>query len=180
VRQRQYRWPTTQVYHRGDRLSTGRFDTRSTHPVRASPSNCVTDQPTHGAKGENPTGLHPQDFSVVPKETAQVARAAFPKGNAYMTLRGLHKFRNRLLEHEAEQKLLEAQDEARLSRRQASLLRQGLVVLDERRPFLSASPMFRPTIGLHFPWPSDIMFTLPKRHFDPVWQPQPMLLLSDN
>ncbi|MEJ2738184.1 MAG: IS1182 family transposase [Anaerolineae bacterium] len=32
-------------------------------------------------------GLHPQDFSVVPEETARVARAAFPKGNAYMTLR---------------------------------------------------------------------------------------------
>jgi transposase len=31
--------------------------------------------------------LHPQDFSVVPEETAQVARAAFPKGNPYMTLR---------------------------------------------------------------------------------------------
>jgi len=32
-------------------------------------------------------GLHPQDFSVVPEETARVARAAFPNGNAYMTLR---------------------------------------------------------------------------------------------
>jgi len=31
--------------------------------------------------------LHPRDFSVVPEETARVARAAFPKGNAYMTLR---------------------------------------------------------------------------------------------
>ena len=32
-------------------------------------------------------GLHPQDFSVVPEETTRVARAAFPRGNAYMTLR---------------------------------------------------------------------------------------------
>ena len=31
--------------------------------------------------------LHPKDFSVVPKQTAQVARAAFSKGNPYMTLR---------------------------------------------------------------------------------------------
>jgi transposase len=31
--------------------------------------------------------LHPQDFSVVPDETVRVARAAFPKGNSYMTLR---------------------------------------------------------------------------------------------
>jgi len=31
--------------------------------------------------------LHPQDFSVVPDNTARVARAAFPKGNPYMTLR---------------------------------------------------------------------------------------------
>ena len=31
--------------------------------------------------------LHPQDFSVVPEETVRVARAAFPKGNPYMTLR---------------------------------------------------------------------------------------------
>ena len=31
--------------------------------------------------------LHPQDFSVVPDDTARVARAAFPKGNPYMTLR---------------------------------------------------------------------------------------------
>jgi transposase len=32
-------------------------------------------------------GLHPQDFSIIPEETARVARAAFPNGNAYMTLR---------------------------------------------------------------------------------------------
>jgi transposase len=32
-------------------------------------------------------GLHPRDFSVIPEETARVARAAFPKGNPYMTLR---------------------------------------------------------------------------------------------
>ena len=32
-------------------------------------------------------GLHPQDFSIVPEETARVARAAFPKGNSYLTLR---------------------------------------------------------------------------------------------
>jgi transposase len=32
-------------------------------------------------------GLHPRDFSVVPEETVRVARAAFPKGNPYMTLR---------------------------------------------------------------------------------------------
>jgi transposase len=31
--------------------------------------------------------LHPRDFSVVPEGTAEVARAAFPKGNSYMTLR---------------------------------------------------------------------------------------------
>jgi transposase len=31
--------------------------------------------------------LHPKDFSIVPEETARVARAAFPKGNAYLTLR---------------------------------------------------------------------------------------------
>lgn len=31
--------------------------------------------------------LHPQDFSVIPEETARVARAAFPNGNAYMALR---------------------------------------------------------------------------------------------
>lgn len=31
--------------------------------------------------------LHPRDLSVVPEETAQVARAAFPKGNPYLTLR---------------------------------------------------------------------------------------------
>lgn len=31
--------------------------------------------------------LHPQDFSVVPDETVRVARAAFPKGNSYITLR---------------------------------------------------------------------------------------------
>jgi transposase len=31
--------------------------------------------------------LHPRDFSVVPEGTAEVARAAFPKGNPYMTLR---------------------------------------------------------------------------------------------
>jgi transposase len=31
--------------------------------------------------------LHPQDFSVVPDKTVRVARAAFPKGNSYMTLR---------------------------------------------------------------------------------------------
>jgi transposase len=31
--------------------------------------------------------LHPRDFNVVPKETARVARAAFPKGNPYLTLR---------------------------------------------------------------------------------------------
>jgi transposase len=31
--------------------------------------------------------LHPKDFSVIPKETARVAQAAFPKGNIYMTLR---------------------------------------------------------------------------------------------
>jgi transposase len=31
--------------------------------------------------------LHPKDFSVVPEQTAQVARAAFTKGNPYMTLR---------------------------------------------------------------------------------------------
>lgn len=31
--------------------------------------------------------LHPRDFSVIPEETARVARAAFPKGNPYMTLR---------------------------------------------------------------------------------------------
>lgn len=31
--------------------------------------------------------LHPRDFSTVPEETAHVARAAFPKGNPYLTLR---------------------------------------------------------------------------------------------
>ena len=31
--------------------------------------------------------LHPQPGSHVPEETAQVARAAFPKGNPYLTLR---------------------------------------------------------------------------------------------
>jgi transposase len=31
--------------------------------------------------------LRPKDFSVVPEETARVAQAAFPKGNAYLTLR---------------------------------------------------------------------------------------------
>ena len=31
--------------------------------------------------------LHPQDFSVVPEETVRVARAAFPRGNPYITLR---------------------------------------------------------------------------------------------
>ena len=31
--------------------------------------------------------LHPKDFSVVPEQTAQVARAVFSKGNPYMTLR---------------------------------------------------------------------------------------------
>ena len=31
--------------------------------------------------------LHPKDFSVVPEQTAEVARAAFSKGNPYMTLR---------------------------------------------------------------------------------------------
>ena len=31
--------------------------------------------------------LHPRDFNVVPEETARVARAAFPKGNPYLTLR---------------------------------------------------------------------------------------------
>ena len=31
--------------------------------------------------------LHPRDFSVVPQETARVARAAFPKGNPYLLLR---------------------------------------------------------------------------------------------
>ena len=31
--------------------------------------------------------LHPNDFSVVPEETARVAHVAFPKGNAYLTLR---------------------------------------------------------------------------------------------
>jgi len=31
--------------------------------------------------------LHAQDFDQVPEETARVARAAFPKGNPYVTLR---------------------------------------------------------------------------------------------
>lgn len=31
--------------------------------------------------------MHPRDFSVVPEDTARVARAAFPKGNNYLTLR---------------------------------------------------------------------------------------------
>jgi transposase len=31
--------------------------------------------------------LHPQDFSVVPEETARVARTAFPKDNPYLILR---------------------------------------------------------------------------------------------
>ena len=31
--------------------------------------------------------LQPKDFSVVPEQTAQVARAVFAKGNPYMTLR---------------------------------------------------------------------------------------------
>lgn len=31
--------------------------------------------------------LHPRDFSTVPEETAQVARAAFPKGSPYLILR---------------------------------------------------------------------------------------------
>ena len=31
--------------------------------------------------------LRPKDFSIVPEKTARVARAAFPKGNACMTLR---------------------------------------------------------------------------------------------
>jgi transposase len=31
--------------------------------------------------------LHPQDLSTVPEETARVARAAFPKGNPYLTVR---------------------------------------------------------------------------------------------
>jgi transposase len=31
--------------------------------------------------------LHPRDFSVIPEETARVARAAFPKGNPYLILR---------------------------------------------------------------------------------------------
>src|SRR5215210_2343826 len=30
--------------------------------------------------------LHPQVFSLVPEETARVARAAFPKGNVYMRM----------------------------------------------------------------------------------------------
>jgi transposase len=31
--------------------------------------------------------LHAQDFSVIPDETARIARATFPKGNPHMTLR---------------------------------------------------------------------------------------------
>ena len=31
--------------------------------------------------------MHPRDFHVVPEDTARVARAAFPKGNPYLTLR---------------------------------------------------------------------------------------------
>lgn len=31
--------------------------------------------------------LHPKSIPPVPKETARVARAAFPKGNIYMTIR---------------------------------------------------------------------------------------------
>ena len=35
---------------------------------------------------EAPMSLHPQVFYLVPKETARVARAAFPKGNVYMRM----------------------------------------------------------------------------------------------
>lgn len=31
--------------------------------------------------------MYPRDFSIVPEETVRVAKAAFPKGNPYMTLR---------------------------------------------------------------------------------------------
>ena len=31
--------------------------------------------------------VHPQTFTVVPSETARVARAAFPQGNLYMHMR---------------------------------------------------------------------------------------------
>lgn len=31
--------------------------------------------------------MHPQNIPDIPKETAQVARAAFPKGNIYIQIR---------------------------------------------------------------------------------------------
>ncbi len=31
--------------------------------------------------------LHPRPIKPVPKQTAQVAKAAFPKGNLYLTIR---------------------------------------------------------------------------------------------
>jgi transposase len=31
--------------------------------------------------------LHPQPLGAIPEETARVARAAFPKGSPYLTLR---------------------------------------------------------------------------------------------
>src|SRR5687767_9741080 len=36
---------------------------------------------------KNRMSLHPKSIEPVPEQTAQVARAAFPKGNPYLTLR---------------------------------------------------------------------------------------------
>jgi transposase len=31
--------------------------------------------------------LQPRDWTIIPEQTAQIARAAFPKGNIYMMMR---------------------------------------------------------------------------------------------
>src|SRR3712207_5887768 len=48
--------------------------------------SCSYREWTCSCKMEAPMSLHPQVVYLVPKETARVARAAFPKGNVYMRM----------------------------------------------------------------------------------------------